>query len=81
MASNDVPDATVQPGSRVRIHDGDREQVVHIRDDRPASWAVDSISANTPMARALIGHRAGDEVTIDVHPAVPVRKVTILGIE
>jgi transcription elongation GreA/GreB family factor len=75
-------EATVQPGSRVRIqHSDGQEQVVHIRDDRPASWAPDSISPGTPLAQALIGHRVGDEVSIELHAAIPVRKVTILGIE
>lgn len=78
----DVPAAMVRAGSRVRIRLGDdQERVVHIRRDEPESWAADSISADTPLARALLGHRAGDEVTIELHPAVPIRKLTILGIE
>lgn len=78
----DSDEATVQQGSRVRIQDGDRgERVVRIRGDEPESWSADSIHIGAPLARALIGHRVGDEVTIELHAAVPVRRVVVLGIE
>jgi transcription elongation GreA/GreB family factor len=73
---------TVQQGSRVRIQDGDgQERVILIRGEGAESWAADSITTDTPLARAILGHRAGDEVTVEPHPSVPVRKVTILAIE
>lgn len=79
---SDEPDITVQPGSRVRIRDGDAQQrVVLIRGDDAESWAADSIHADSPLARSLLGHRAGDEVEVHLHPEVPIRKVTIVAIE
>jgi len=71
----------VQHGSRVRIQEADGvERVLLVRDD-DEGWAVDSIHVDTPLMRALLGHRAGDEVEVRLHEAVPVRKVTVLSIE
>lgn len=65
------------PGTRTngdgRVHIGD---VVHVRDGKVDEWwrivPADMadvrrrwMSAETPMARALLGHRAGDDVRID----------------
>ena len=78
----DDGEATVQKGSRVRIQEDDgQEHVLLIRGDAAESWAPDSISADTPLAQALLGHRVGDEVTIELHRAVPRRSVVILAIE
>lgn len=79
---NDDGERTVQQGSQVRLRDADgQERVLLIRRDQPEWSAMDSISADTPLARALIGHRAGDEVEVRLHPAVPVHRVAILSIQ
>jgi transcription elongation GreA/GreB family factor len=81
MASDE--DTTVHQGSRVRYRDGDgQERVVLLRDDDdPAMWVRDGVSTNTPLARAILGHRAGEEVEVVLHPPLPVRKVRILAVE
>lgn len=74
--------ATVQIGCRVRLRDQDgQERSIRIRGDGQESWAADSVTADTPLARALVGHQVGDLVDVVVHPALPTRQVTILGIE
>jgi transcription elongation GreA/GreB family factor len=72
----------VRPGSRVRYRTaGGEHRVVSIRYDEPESWAADSLSADSPLGRALLGRRAGDEVEVVLHAAIPTRRVTIEAIE
>jgi transcription elongation GreA/GreB family factor len=78
--SDEAP--TVEPGSTVRIREADGlERVVRIRDTGSASWAVDSVPMGTSLARALMGHKAGDVVEVEVHPVLPVRSVVIVAVE
>jgi transcription elongation GreA/GreB family factor len=72
----------VRQGSRVRFREEDGDEHVLLIRGEPADWSpAGSISPDTPLARALMGHRVGDEVEVHVHPVVPVRKVTVLAIE
>ena len=72
----------IRRGSRVRIrYAGGREESLLIRGCDHESWAVDSIDSETPLARALVGKRAGDEVEFQVHEAVPVRWLTVLSVD
>ena len=72
----------VRPGSRVRYRTaGGEQRVVLIRSEDPESWAVDSLSAGSPLGTALLGHRVGDEVDVVLHAAIPTRRVTIEAVE
>lgn len=55
--------------------------MVLLRGDGTESWATDSLSADSPLGRALLGHRVGDEVEIALHAAIPTRRLTIEAIE
>jgi transcription elongation GreA/GreB family factor len=78
MSPDAAPEPVVRSGPRVHYRDHAGEQrVVLIRCDDPESWATDSLSAHSPLGRALLGHRAGDEVEVVLHAAVPTRRVTI----
>ena len=68
---------TVRIGSAVRLRYGELEEAWRIVDSAEADAAGGRISAETPLARALLGRRAGDEVT--VHSAKPYA-VTILHV-
>jgi transcription elongation GreA/GreB family factor len=48
----------------VRLRYGELEEAWRISDPAEADAARGVISAETPLARALIGHRAGDRVTV-----------------
>ena len=55
----------VQIGSPVRLRYGELEEAWLIVDDpAEADVAKGRISSETPLARALLGHRAGDQVTV-----------------
>ncbi len=51
-------------GSRVRIKDGPNEEVWEIVAAEDADPANGRLSAESPMGRALIGHRTGDSVCV-----------------
>jgi hypothetical protein len=80
------PATTQQPvvrlGSRVRIrYDQGQSRTVLIRTGEPQAWAVDSLSADSPLGTALMGHHAGEEVEVVLHPSIPSRRVKIEAIE
>ena len=56
--------ATVRIGSSVRLRYGELEEAWRIADSADADPAAGVISPETPLARALIGHRAGEQVTV-----------------
>ena len=65
-------DRSVQPGSLVTIrYSGGRRRVVRLRahNDMTALPAVD-IPADSPIATALLGRRAGDEVHVELGTGV-----------
>jgi transcription elongation factor GreA len=51
-------------GSSVRLRYGELEEAWRIADAAEADAAQGVISPETPLARALIGHQAGDRVTV-----------------
>jgi transcription elongation GreA/GreB family factor len=72
----------VRAGSRVRIRESDgRERMILMRDDDEEAWAWDSLSTNSPLGAALLGRHVGDEVEVDLHAVIPVRRVRIEAIE
>ncbi len=55
---------TVRVGSRVRVEDGPYEDEWRIVPPEEADPGSGLISENSPMARALLGHRVGDRVNV-----------------
>jgi transcription elongation factor GreA len=68
LAHSEVREAsgadTVEVGSRVRYRDGDREADVSVVHALEADLASGKISAESPIAKALLGHAAGERVTV-----------------
>jgi transcription elongation factor GreA len=52
----------VRLGSRVRVRDTDGEAEFHIVPSEDADIAQERIAADSPLGRALLGRRLGDEV-------------------
>ncbi len=52
----------IRVGSRVRLHDGDGEAVYNIVDASEADVASRRVSSESPLGRALVGRRPGDQV-------------------
>ncbi|MBI3978789.1 MAG: transcription elongation factor GreA [Chloroflexi bacterium] len=70
----------VELGSRVAIRDEEGEESLYtIVGPQEASPAHGKISDESPVGRALLGHRAGDEVQVTT-PAGP-RRLAILRVE
>jgi transcription elongation GreA/GreB family factor len=67
-------------GSRVHVHDGELDEWWRIVPGQEADALRWWLSAETPMARALLGRRTGDEVQVD-GPGQRRRPVTILAVE
>jgi transcription elongation GreA/GreB family factor len=57
-----VTDGIVREGSRVRIRDEDGEAQFAVVPPEEADIAAERISTESPLGRALLGRRAGDEV-------------------
>jgi transcription elongation GreA/GreB family factor len=55
--------------------------MILMRCDDGESWAVDSLSTNSPLGLALMGRQVGDDIEVNLHAAIPVRRVKIEGIE
>ena len=69
----------VSMGSRVRIRDDDGEAEFTIVSREDADIAEERISAESPLGRALLGRRPGDEVRFRAPGGV--LAVTVVGIE
>jgi transcription elongation GreA/GreB family factor len=68
----------VHLGSRVRIRDADGEAEFWIVPPEDADVAQERVSAESPLGRALLGRRLGDEVRYRAPGGVLV--VTIVGV-
>ena len=71
-------DAEVQPGSRVRVRDADGEHEYTLVRSGKADPAKGRISTESPVGRALLGGRRGDEVTVQTPGGV--RVLTIVEV-
>jgi len=69
---------TVRVGSRVCVRDGDGEVAFSIVHPVEADVAEERVSADSPLGRALLGRRAGDEVRFRAPGGV--LSVTIVGV-
>lgn len=70
---------TVAMGSRVRIRDDDGEAEFTIVAREDADIAEERISAESPLGRALLGRRTGDEVRFRAPGGV--LAVTVVGVQ
>ncbi len=71
-------DCTVQVGSRVRVRDADGDAEFAVVPPDEADIAAEHISVESPLGRALLGKRLGDEVRFGAPAGVLV--VTIVDI-
>ena len=69
--------AAVRVGSWVTVQDGELEEAWRVVDAHEADAVRRLISAETPLVRAVLGHRAGDVVRVHGPER---RSVTILGV-
>jgi transcription elongation GreA/GreB family factor len=53
----------IRIGSRVRVRDGDADVEFDIVDPAYADAACERLSVRSPLGSALLGRRAGDQVT------------------
>jgi transcription elongation GreA/GreB family factor len=68
----------IQLGSRVRVHDSDGEAEFCVVEPGDADAVAERVSAESPLGRALIGRRVGDEVRF--RAPVGVRAVTVVRV-
>lgn len=54
--------SVIELGSRVRVRDADGEAEFNIVPSEDADVAEERVSAESPLGRALLGRRLGDEV-------------------
>ena len=58
----------IRVGSRVQVKDGPDVDTYVITEPDEADPSAGLISSDSPMGRALLGHRAGDRLDISVRP-------------
>lgn len=77
IAQYDV--ATVVVGSRVRLEDQDGETDFSVVRPEDADPFAGLVSAESPLGRALLGHSAGDRVSVRTPGGT--RVVTVMAID
>ncbi len=82
IEAGDIQAGVVSVGSVVRLRDVDAKQTVeyYIVGSAEANPAEQKLSNESPIGKALIGHKRGDVVTVDV-PRGPKKKLKITKIE
>jgi transcription elongation factor GreA len=70
--------SVVHVGSRVRIRDADSDAEFFIVPPEDADVAEERVSAESPLGRALVGRRLGDEVRYRAPGGV--LTVTVVGV-
>jgi transcription elongation GreA/GreB family factor len=78
IPSEEWLDSEVQPGSRVRVRDADGEEEYTLVRRGEADPANGRISTESPVGRALLGCRRGDEVTVQTPGGI--RALTVVGV-
>ncbi len=64
MSGSNEAEGAIRVGSAVRFREGEGEEVVEIVGDAEADPWHGRISRGSPLARALLGRRPGDEVQV-----------------
>jgi transcription elongation factor GreA len=79
---NDVDTGSVSVGVLVHVKDqkSNKSQKFHIVGPAEANPAEQKLSNESPIGKALLGHKRGDVVTVDV-PRGPKKKLKITKIE
>jgi transcription elongation factor GreA len=72
------PSATVALGSRVRVQDADGEHVHTVVARVTAAAPLECISVASPVGRALLGRRSGEQVKVQTPGGV--RLLTIVDV-
>ena len=82
VAKNDAPKGVVAVGMKVRLRDIDAKETIeyHIVGSAEANPAEHKLSNESPIGKALLGHKRGDVVSVDV-PRGPKKKLKITKIE
>ena len=82
IEKKDVAKDVVSVGSKVRLRDLDAKQTFEYRivGSAEANPAENKLSNESPVGRALIGHKRNEEVSVPV-PRGPARKLKITKIE
>ncbi len=78
IPSEEWLDGEVQPGSRVRVRDGDGEDEYTLVRSGKADPSNGRISTESPVGRALLGGRRGDEVRVQTPGGI--RALTIVEV-
>lgn len=78
-AAATAANGTIRVGSRVRVRDLDGDEVLSIVTPDQVDVASGHISMDCPLGRALLGHVAGDHVSVRAPGGV--RGVTILSVD
>jgi transcription elongation GreA/GreB family factor len=63
-------DSVVRMGSRVRVRDADGEAEFAVVPPEDADAVAERVSASSPLGRALLGRRLGEEVRFRVRAGV-----------
>ena len=71
-------DSRVRIGSRVRVRDVDGEAEFAVVEPEDADAIAERVSAESPLGRALLGRRLGDEVRFRAPGGV--LAVTVIGV-
>jgi transcription elongation factor GreA len=67
IISEDRKSSVAEPGSTIEVEDDEGEHVVyHLVGAVEADPTTGRISVESPVGRALVGKRAGDQVTVEV---------------
>ena len=82
LSKKEISSDVVSIGSRVKLRDMDAKETIeyHIVGSAEANPAEEKLSNESPIGGALIGHKKGDVVSIDV-PRGPKKKLKITKIE
>jgi transcription elongation factor GreA len=82
IEKKEISSDVVSVGSTVRLRDVDAKQTVeyHIVGSAEANPSESKLSNESPVGSALVGHKRGDVVTVQV-PRGPSRKLKITKIE
>jgi transcription elongation GreA/GreB family factor len=79
VISSSAGDRVVRIGSRVRVRDTDCEEEFTVVSDEEADAHANRISANSPLGRALLGRRPGEQIRYRAPDGV--MGVTVLAVE
>jgi len=71
--------STVTLGSWVTVQDGELQEAWRVVDSAESDAARRLISADCPLGRALLGHRARDQVRVDSLGAAGRRRSSLLS--